>query len=360
MPSSLSEIIRQKSFLEAGGRPEGARDIDKANTIVGTVQGISDRQTALIKERLAQKKTELETQGLERGLTPVNKLSSEVPAGAYGDFTTDENAKFGLLGFRKAQTEKIVTDPTRMTLGDLFPQSDDNALKEQFGPLVSRKTPYSVANQFGKMNLQKLRGERMFPVTALSPEGQAAARASGMPDYIPETTARIINGANPIRFPTAEESASVATSESIADKIGQVANLLPEVGDKALGFGKYQINKYGQYVPGVSSDPKIVDFYTNIQSINNAMIYYMSGKQINEQEMQRIKAELLEPELNQDAFVARMASVMRNFDYLKTLKNKAITTPGKRSPLPVVGPSAPTNPATSGKTRSGIAFTVEP
>ena len=103
--------------------------------------------------------------------------------------------------------------------------------------------------------------------------------------------------------------------------------------DSALGFGKYQINKWGQYVPFISSDPATTAFYTNINSINNAMIYYMSGKQINEQEMARIKAELLEPEMNPDAFSQRLATVMHNFSYLRNLKDKAITGVGKRDPL---------------------------
>ena len=173
----------------------------------------------------------------------------------------------------------------------------------------------------------------MFPVSSLSPEGQAAAQRSGLGDFIPESTARIINGANPIKIPSFEETTSQATARSIEDKINQVVGILPLVQDQALGFGKYQISKWGQYIPGVSSDPNVVDFYTNINSINNAMIYYMSGKQINEQEGKRIKSELLEPELNPDAFQQRLATVVENFNYLKTLKDQAISGTGKRNPF---------------------------
>ena len=172
----------------------------------------------------------------------------------------------------------------------------------------------------------------MFPLSALSLEGQAAAHAAGLPDYIPESTARIINGANPIKLPSTEETTSLATAGSIQDKINQVYAALPSVQDKALGFGNYQINRYGQYIPGMSTDPAVSDFYTNINSINNAMIYYMSGKQINEEESRRIKSELLEPELNPDAFQARLATVMHNFSMLRNLKDHAVSDVGKRTP----------------------------
>jgi len=237
-----------------------------------------------------------------------------------------------LAGMRGVQSEKILNDPSRKTVGEMFPGLDDAKVSDQFGEGVTTNTPYVSALQIGKLNMQRNKFEKMFPVSALSLEGQRAAANAGLPDYIPESTARIINGSNPIRIPTADEITSMSTAASIDDKIDQVANLLPSVEDKALGFGTYQINKYGQYVPFIKSDPNVVDFYTNINSVNNALIYYMSGKQINEQESQRIKSEMLEPELNKDAFKQRLKTVVRNWSYLRTLREKSISEVGKRTP----------------------------
>ena len=240
-----------------------------------------------------------------------------------------ELAKAG-VPLKEAQTQKILKG--EKTIGDVMPTMADEQIVQRFGEGITKGTPINVALRLGKYMMDSQRRERMFPLTALSPEAQQSARAAGMPEYVPESTARILTQGNPVRFPSAEETTGQATARSIENKFNDVYNA-PDIIDDAVGVDKYYINKLGMYTPFVESDPATVKFYTNIQSINNAMIYYMSGKQINEQEYARIMNELLDPTLQPSAFKARMEQAKSNFEFLRTLKDKAISGTGKRDPF---------------------------
>ncbi len=260
-------------------------------------------------------------------------------------------------GYHNALAGMDRSKPENQPVGALLPGITDDQARDMFGDGVTTHTPFKIANDIAKLRQKKTLSERMFPITALSPEGQAAARASGMGDYIPESTARIINGANPIKLPSAEETTSLATASSIQSKIDRIKELLPLVKDSALGFGKYQINKYGQFIPMVKSDPNVVEFYTDINSVNNAMIYYMSGKQINENEGLRIKAETLDAELNPDAFVPRLDTFANNFNYLRQQKDQAISGVGRRTPG--LGPKPTVTPPPSAQKQYSSAAEVK-
>lgn len=388
----LAELIRQNAYRQAGGLTQ--QEMDQPTKIFNTVNQSVSAYDEIVKSSLERKKLELQNQKLQQenrfipeivgapnpvaltdqqkmmqsmrpeeamatGLQPerVQPMQNEMAAAnqsnqqrasllePYGGepaakMTLDEWTKLQggratqqLAPYRIAQTNKIVTDPTRQKVGELFPTLDDAGLTDKFGAGVTKETPYQVALGMGKLRMQQAKNEKMFPVSSLSSEGQAAAQRSGLPEFIPESTARIINGANPIKLPSFEESTALVTGQSIQDKIAKIMKGYQEFGKDAVGAGNYYINKFGQYVPFVASDPRIVDFYANINSVNNAMIYYMSGKQINEQEGKRIKAELFEPELNYDAFGARANTVNNNFQFLQSAKTKATTQVGKRDPL---------------------------
>lgn len=276
------------------------------------------------------------------------KQAFQSRTGMYPDLTIAENNdllnKRSLIDYRTAQTSSLQNkNILNKKIGELFPSMTDQQITEIYGEGINRETPFSAADRLGRFRAQQTRQGQMIPISALSPEAQEAAIRSGLPDIIPLVQARVLMQGNPIRMPTAEESQQLATAESLSDKFSQVTQKFNVVGDQALGVGKYHVNKYGQYIPWVESDPDVVDFYTNINSINNAMIYYMSGKQINENEEKRIRAELLEPELNPDAFAQRLQTAQRNFDYLRSLKDKAIANVGKRTPFGAE-PTQPTTP----------------
>ena len=295
-----------------------------------------------------QKKTAGIKDTLQRTQTPVNPnaMTSEQFSNKFGvapdtpwfkykeiqAFRAATSAKQATAALNQEKAKQIQTDPKRMKISDVIPNLTDEQIQDQFGEGVTRDTNFKLVLELNKMKAEQNKRGKMFPISALSPEAQAAARANNMPDYIPESTARLLSGSNPIRLPSYEESTSFATSESIVKRFEEVEEILPLVQDDVLGFGKYQYNKYGQYTDLVDTDPNVTTFLTIVQSIQNSMIYYMSGKQINEKEERRIRNELPDPNLKPVAFYARLEQSKKNFEYLKTLKNKASSTVGRRTP----------------------------
>ena len=282
--ADINDLATQIAFLEAGGKPAGTSGYERFTQGFDAVKNIGDTYLGTIKKVLENKKTKIETDKIAQESRPAGhyeqipsvqeeeaqkqnasqllgnynqqvsdfktqpgvppNLSAEElhmktgltqPApfaskrkeftertGMDPDISIPMNVQKSLYGLRGAQTEKITGDPSRKSMGELFPAMDDAMLQGRFGAGITRETPYVVALGLGKLNIQKSRAERMFPVSSLSPEGQAAARASGLPDYIPESTARIINGANTIKLPSMEESLQVTTAQTIQDKINQL------------------------------------------------------------------------------------------------------------------------------------------
>jgi hypothetical protein len=70
----LSEMLRELAYYQGGGRPEGGRDIDKVNSIFGTVEkGVTGYQD-IIKNVLANKKAELANKEEQLKQTPVRDV----------------------------------------------------------------------------------------------------------------------------------------------------------------------------------------------------------------------------------------------------------------------------------------------
>lgn len=76
--ADLADLIRQLSFYQSGGRPEGQRDIDKINALFGNIKGIADSHRSIIADSLAAKKAQLENQKIEREGTPLTDRFQKV------------------------------------------------------------------------------------------------------------------------------------------------------------------------------------------------------------------------------------------------------------------------------------------
>lgn len=71
--ADLADLAQQIAYYQAGGKPQGGRDIDKANNILGTVnKGITDYQ-GIIKNALEAKKLKLENQQKANSLKPITE-----------------------------------------------------------------------------------------------------------------------------------------------------------------------------------------------------------------------------------------------------------------------------------------------
>lgn len=66
--ADLADMIRQMSYYQAGGKDEGMRDIDKVNSIFGTVSSGADAYLGTIRSVLKNKQAELENKKLQREL----------------------------------------------------------------------------------------------------------------------------------------------------------------------------------------------------------------------------------------------------------------------------------------------------
>lgn len=92
---------------------------------------------------------------------------------------------------------------------------------------------------------------------------------------------------------------------------------------------------------GLEADPKRSNFYSNINSIRNQLIYLRSGKQINEKEYDRLLAELPNEKRSDVDFKAKLDNFERVFNEIKTNRRNSLQAnyhvPGTGTPPPAAG-----------------------
>lgn len=107
---------------------------------------------------------------------------------------------------------------------------------------------------------------------------------------------------------------------------------------------------------GLGASPDRSDFYSNINSIRNQLLYLRSGKQINEQEYHRLLQELPDEKRSDVDFDAKLANFETVFNEIKGNRRNALATgyniPGNGTPPPAAG-----NP---GKTSGFKVISVRP
>jgi hypothetical protein len=107
---------------------------------------------------------------------------------------------------------------------------------------------------------------------------------------------------------------------------------------------------------GLGADAKRSDFYSNVNSIRNQLLYLRSGKQINEKEYERLLAELPNEKRSDVDFSAKLKNFENVFNEIKNNRRSALATgyniPGSSTPPPAAG-----NP---GKTSGFRVISVRP
>lgn len=107
---------------------------------------------------------------------------------------------------------------------------------------------------------------------------------------------------------------------------------------------------------GLGASQPRSDFYSNVNSIRNQLLYLRSGKQINEKEYERLLAELPNEKRSDVDFSAKLANFEKVFNEIKLNRRNALATgyniPGSASPAPAAG-----NP---GKTGGFKVISVRP
>lgn len=92
---------------------------------------------------------------------------------------------------------------------------------------------------------------------------------------------------------------------------------------------------------GLGASPERSDFYSNINSIRNQLLYLRSGKQINEQEYKRLLQELPDEHRSDVDFDAKLANFETVFNEIKGNRRNALATgynvPGSTTPPPATG-----------------------
>lgn len=95
---------------------------------------------------------------------------------------------------------------------------------------------------------------------------------------------------------------------------------------------------------GLGADPLRSDFYSNINSIRNQLLYLRSGKQINEKEYERLLAELPNEKRSDIDFAAKLKNFENVFNHIKANRRSALATnyhiPGSNVPGAVTPPPA--------------------
>lgn len=87
---------------------------------------------------------------------------------------------------------------------------------------------------------------------------------------------------------------------------------------------------------GLGAETGRADFYANVNSIRNQLLYLRSGKQINEKEYERLVAELPNEKRSDVDFEAKLANFEKVFEEIKANRVRALTTgyevPGANPP----------------------------
>lgn len=92
---------------------------------------------------------------------------------------------------------------------------------------------------------------------------------------------------------------------------------------------------------GLGASPDRSDFYSNVNSIRNQLLYLRSGKQINEKEYERLLSELPNEKRSDVDFNAKLANFEKVFNEIKGNRRAALATnyniPGSATPPPAAG-----------------------
>jgi hypothetical protein len=137
--SSLSDTLRQLAYYQAGGQPEGGRDIDKLNQSFGIIDKTIADVLAIKKAKLEQEKSGYETRKLKREITPENVL---------GDKTIEERLKAAqadYYGSGQKGGKKLFVNPTTRELSEIplpgyFEVSSNTAATIAAGPAKEAST----------------------------------------------------------------------------------------------------------------------------------------------------------------------------------------------------------------------------
>lgn len=258
----------------------------------------------------------------------------------YGNRTIEQEQ--GLANIEKTRMEKPV-NLNAMPVSQVFPHYTENDLQEKFGSGISGSTPYIAAIKLAdleekrKINaFKREKADRVFPIKGLTEEAQVKAINAGFGPFVTEGQARLLNAGTLPKAANAEEIKDIANFDTMTRQFDKASKLFDKVGQDAVGVENYYINRIGQFAPidALKTDTDIVKFYQQLNDINNQIIYLRSGKQINETEYERLKETFPTPNLNPEAFKARLDTFIETFNDIKSTRRQAIESSGKRLNVP--------------------------
>ena len=107
---ALSDLIRQIAFYESGGKPEGHRDVDKANKLVGSIRGQQENFRKVATDALAMEANKAKFQEAKRKLMPASQVTDPTIDEAQGLATID--ATEALSRMRSQGKDVLYINPT--------------------------------------------------------------------------------------------------------------------------------------------------------------------------------------------------------------------------------------------------------
>ena len=259
------------------------------------------------------------------------ELEQQYP-GVNIDLPIAANVQLG-TAFRKFNpVQKAFEKPVREVLQGWTPED----VAKKFGSMVTPDTPYGVANAQAKLmeNQNKINafGKDFIPVRALQPLAQEAAMRAGLGPFVTTRQAYLLQQGNLPALATADEIRNAADINLLSQQAGRITQLANELQGNGVGFFDYAVNKFGQYEPvgPGAQDPRTVELYSLINSANSMMIYMLSGKQINEQEYERLKGFFPDPQLGEGAFGTRLQTWRDMIEQTRQTRAQASQAAGKR------------------------------
>jgi hypothetical protein len=291
---------------------------DLASTILKNKQGQEDRVRQLAEKIAQAKKEQTFVQGIQKGpvvssiigkpitasetiqgVQPEDKQLGEIAA-AYPKEVAGEKLKEILLN--KSEAGKL----ERARLRNEQKSTQPDRIKQLF--------------QLGDKTVGVTYGGEVKPISV-----PGDANLNPLKKTLPADIAQQLGD-----FNTLSDQINTVKSTYKKDFVGPVQ---ARTGELAQTFDIPQL--------GLEASPQRADFYANVNSIRNQLLYLRSGKQINEKEYERLVAELPNEKRSDVDFEAKLKNFEKFFNEIKTNRQSALATgyqiPGNGGQTPPAG-----------------------
>ena len=155
---ALSDIVRDIAYLQAGGKPEGSRTIDKVNKLFDTIRqgglNVSSIRNQTVQNALKKKQLELQTGRMEREESPATDIITPSITSILGQATPENRGE-------AIETSRNLAHQTQRRFGNLTRKEalDQGLLKNDEDDIIN-KGPEEKAVLFN--NLSKAQQSAVF------------------------------------------------------------------------------------------------------------------------------------------------------------------------------------------------------